>query len=608
MGLRGASGVEQLLRRVLLPICAASGIVVVSGFFFPDYVGTVVSGRGWLVVSLFFFGAGLGYLAVLPTEDEAEPFDAEYLLRVRQLEPRAMIEGFLSRQDRATFGIPVAVFGLFFLAYLLVPSRTLSAVGAVQSIVLVELGWVFVGVMLLSVVYCLYLLVGPWGDVKLGGPDAEPTYTYPIYFTMFFTAGIAAGIVFWGPAEPLIHYQTPPPFFDVEPRSEEAVVASLAYALFHWGFSAWSAYIVVGVPIAYFVHQWGAPLRVSTVLTPFLGVENLDSNWCRLVDLSAIFATIGGIATSVAFVSQQFLSGISYQWGVTFDTLGSVLFVAGLMVIFVLSAQSGVHRGIRRIAAVNVVVFGLFAVLLVAVGPRSFMVERGTDAVGTYVVGFVPMSLSLGDPWVAEWTVWNWAWWFSWAPFAGLFLAALSRGRRIRTVVFTGFVATSVVTMVWFLLIGTTSLQLQHAGEADVLGAIGADGGEAAAGFPVFEALPVSELLMFLFLALIIVFMTTSADTSTLVVSVLATERGRSPTVGVIVFWGVFQGTVALSVLLTGSAEALQTAAVLTGGPFALVALVALVGLTWSFRRHERGHSSLPGKAWSALTGRDVEG
>jgi len=190
--------------------------------------------------------------------------------------------------------------------------------------------------------------------------------------------------------------------------------------------------------------------------------------------------------------------------------------------------------------------------------------------------------------------VWNWSWWFSCAPFAGLFVAALSRGRRVRTVVFTTVVATSVATITWFLLLGGTSLFVQQRGEADLLGAIAARGGsEAVAGFPLLAALPLSELLVFLFLALIVVFITTSADTSTLVVAILATRRGLAPTTGSVVFWGAFQGAVAVAVLLVGGAETLQALAVLTGGPFAVISLVGIAGLTRSWLREERGHTSL---------------
>lgn len=617
-----SSVVEAYIRKALVPVCVLSGILVASGFFFPTIVGSAVTGQVWLVAALLFFGSVLVYLALLPIQDNVNGTDARstapYLFRVRHLAWDdtvsgliGRVKGFVARQDPVTFGIPVAAFALFFAARLVVPVRTRGAVSTVEGVLLYDFGGLFLGAMFLSVLYCLFLLVGPWGEVKLGGPEAEPTYTYPTYFAMFFTAGIAAGIVFWGPAEALLHYQTPPPYLNAEPRSGGVIVGALTYALFHYGFSAWSAYLVIGVPIAYFTYQQGAPLRVSTILTPFLGSDNLDGYWAKLVDVLAIFATIGGVATSVAFVSQQFLAGIRYQWGVTYGDVGSILFVTGLILIFVISAQSGVQRGIRRIAGINVVLFGLFALLIFGVGPRLFIVETGTAVIGNYVIDFVPMSLYLGGwvavDWVANWTVWNWSWWFSWAPFAGLFLAALSKGRRVRTVVLTGGVATSAATIVWFLLLGGTSLFLQHSGTADILNAMEEySSPEAVAGFPMFAALPLSQLLMFLFLALIIVFIVTSADTSTLVVSILATKRGFAPTTGSIVFWGILQGVVALSVLLIGGGKALQSVAVLTGGPFAVISLVALAGLTVAFRQHERGHPTLFDKVRVVLRDRGI--
>jgi len=594
---------ERLARSALLPACALSGGVVVSGFFFPDIVGSVVSGRGWLVLSLLFFGTGLAYLALLPVDDvdDAAPA-APYLLRVRHRSWRNWVGGFLAHQDPVTFGVPVLVLGGFFAARLLAPVRTGAVVAAAQHVAFRQFDWLFLGAMFLAVVYSLGLLVGPWGSIRLGGPDAEPDYTYPTYFAMVFTAGIAAGIVFWGPAESLFHYGSPPPTADADPRTAAAAVVALTYASFHWGVSAWSAYLVVGLPIAYFTHQHGAPLRVSTILTPFLGVDGLDSPLAKLVDVLAIFATIGGVATSVAFVGQQFLAGIDFQWSVTFGGPGALLFVAGLVVIYSISAESGVQRGIRRIAGVNLGLFALFALLLAVVGPRAYVADAGATALERYATDFVSMSFGPDGAWAADWTVWNWSWWFSWAPFAGLFLAALSNGRRVRTVVFTGVVATAAASVCWHLLFGATTLSFQRSGRVDVLAAVDAAGGsEAVAGFPVLAALPLSRLLLFSFLALIVVFIVTSADTSTLVVSILATKRGVAPTTGSVVFWGILQGLVAVAVLLVGGGESLQAAAVLTGGPFAVLSVVALVGLTLAFRRHERDGPTLAGRVRAAV-------
>ncbi|PSP60798.1 glycine/betaine ABC transporter [Halobacteriales archaeon QH_8_67_36] len=597
------SGIEAIVAKLLVPVAAASGAIVFVGFFFRDFVGEAVTGQGWVAISLLFFGSGLGYLAVLPyrIDDDDDP-SRGYLLRVRRTNLTATLREFAGNQDPLTMGVPATVFAAFLLLQAAFPTRTSAVVGDVADTVLLVGGPLFLAAILLAVCYCAFLLLGPWGDIKLGDPETEPAYTYPTYFTLVFTAGIAAGLVFWGPAEALFHYRTPPPYFGAQPGSAAAAGDALVYTLFHWGVSAWSAYAVIGVPIAYFVYCRGAPLRVATLLTPFLGVDGLDSVWGRLVDTLAVFATIGGIATSVALVSQQFLAGVAFKWDVAVGTAGPLVFVGGLTLIFVLSGATGIHRGIRRIAGVNIVLFGLFALLLVALGPRQYVAEQGVSALGRYAVHFVPLSLHTGGQWVADSTIWNWSWWFSWAPFAGLFVAALSRGRRVRTVVFTTVVATSAATVVWFLLLGGTTLFVQQRGEADVLGAIAARGGsEAVAGFPLLAALPLSELLVFLFLALIVVFITTSADTSTLVVAILATKRGLAPTTGSIVFWGVFQGTVAVAVLLVGGAETLQALAVLTGGPFAVISLIGIAGLTRSWLQEERGHTSLVVRAFRRL-------
>ena len=604
MGVKRSSIIERILQRIFIPLFLISGIIVAAGFFFPEFVGEQIGDRWWLTVALIFFGSALGYLAVLPAPENEESLetDGTYLLQIRRLGAIGNIKNFLGRHDPIVFGIPVAVLGTFFVFQWIAEPTLLALIQATQQALTREFGWLFVFVMTGSVLVCLYLVGSKWGGLRLGGPDAKPSYTYPVYFSMFFTAGIAAGIVFSGPAEPIAHYGDPPPYFGVEAESGDAVIASLTYALFHWGFTAWSAYLIIGLPIAYFVYERNAPLRVSAILTPFLGVDNLSSPIAKLVDVMAIFATIGGIATSVALVSQQFLIGIDFQWGVSLNLLGPVLFISGLTAIFVLSAQSGVHRGIRRIAGVNIVLFAGFTILLFLVGPTSAIVSSGTQASGNYALHVIPLSLEFGTEWISDWTIWNWAWWFSWAPFAGLFLAALSRGRTIRTVVLTGMGATGLATIIWFLVVGGTALDIQQSGERDILQAINIhEAGDAVAGFPLLDALSLSDLLMFLFLALIIVFMTTSADTSTLVLSILATKSEKAPTTGSIVFWGIFQGIVALIVLITGTGELLQGAAVLTGGPFALIGILAIIGLGLGLHTDGTPGKSLYGKVreWS---------
>lgn len=585
--------IEAMLLRGLVLLSLLSGGIVAVGFFFPQQVGDTIDGVTWLTLSLLFFGSLLGAISLLPfrsNEDKlpAAALRADQILPVRQGRVASNLQEFLQRQDSLVFWIPIGGIALFLGLERIVPTTLTHGIERVERLFLVELGWLFAGIILVTLLVSLALLIGPWGDRKLGGEDAEPTYSIPVYFTMFFTAGIAAGIVFWGPAESLFHYESPAPFFAVESGTDEAATAALATTLFHWGISAWSAYIVLGLPIAYFVHQHGAPLRVSALITPIVGIEGTQSIPGKLVDILAIFATIGGIATSIALLSEQFLTGITFQWGVEVGWLGPLVFVTGLGAIAVISAQSGVHRGIRRIAAINIGLFFIMVLVFAVLGPRGEIGSSATAGLTTYASSFVPMSLSVGEGWIAEWTMWNWAWWFSWAPFAGLFLAALSRGRRIRTVIITGLLGTAVASIVWFLLVGGTALHLQSTSEVDLLRAMANNQhGEAIAGFPIFEWMPLSRLLTFLFLGSIIVFMASSADTSTLIVSILASRERVAPTTGTIILWGGVQVIVAIAVILTASAQELQTAAVLTGGPFAALSIVAIAGLLIALSRDQ---------------------
>ncbi|MFB6184606.1 MAG: BCCT family transporter [Haloarculaceae archaeon] len=468
-------------------------------------------------------------------------------------------------------------------------------IAGIRTGLLETFGPLFLLLMLVFVLFCLVIVVGPWGSIRLGGANASPSYTYPAYFAMFFSAGIAAGIVFWGPAEALFHYNSGlAPFLGAQPTSDGAVTGALKTVFFHWGFSAWSSYVAVGVPIAYYAYNKGAPLRVSTLLVPFLGKRNLDHPVAKFVDVLAIFATIGGVGTSVGLIGTQFLAGITYQFGVQTGPIDTLIVIGGLTIVFTTSVVTGVKRGIRRIAAVNFGLFLVMALALLVLGPTLFIVTDGSVAFGQYLAGFVPMSLyppllagTAGESakWMGWWTLFYWVWWFSWAPFAGLFLAAISKGRTLRTVTATGMLATSAATLVWFAIISGTSLGLQHMGRADIWGAMNNYAGspETIAAFPLLNALPLGDLLVFLFFALIITWMVTSADTSTLTISILASEQGVAPSTATRIFWGFLQGAFGAGLVMLGGGAALQSAAIVTGGPFGVIAFVGIVGLGKEF-------------------------
>jgi glycine betaine transporter len=435
------------------------------------------------------------------------------------------------------------------------------------------LAWLYLGSALALVAVGGYLMVSPYGRIRLG--DGDPEYSYASYVAMFFSAGLSAGVVFFGPVEALTHYDTVPPLFDgVEAGTEAAMVPALAYSIFHYGVSAWGGYLAVGLPVAYYVHRRGAPFRVSTALLPVLGRDNLDGVVAKTV------ATLGGIATGLGFIATQLLTGVTYGTGIEFGPAETVVAVVGITVVFTASLLAGVDRGIRRLSDFNVAAMGVLLAATVLLGPTGDVLNTGVAAVGTYAGNFFAMSLFTGvgtdggGTWSAYWTVFYWSWWIAWAPFVGLFLARISEGRTIREVLFTAFVTMTAVSVVWFTAVGGTSMWLQHVGAADILGPV-AEFGDGVAGYALFGALPLGQLWGAVFLVLVVTFFATSADSSTLAVAMLTTGGKQSPSRLNRLFWGVLQGAVASVLVVLGGASALRSSVIVTGAPFAVVCLLA---------------------------------
>ncbi|WP_121743540.1 BCCT family transporter [Natronorubrum halophilum] len=504
------------------------------------------------------------------------------------------IRTFLDELDYTVFGVGFVATAIVVAAFLLRPDAAFDRMEGTNAFLWESLGWAYLVSMFLLVVFVLYLIFGPWGNIKLGAEDEAPAFRFSAYFAMLYSAGIAAGIVFWGPAEAIFHYSSPSPLSGAEAESTSAAVAALQYTFFHWGLSAWSAYVIVAIPIAYFAYRRDAPMRISTIIGPIVGFDNLDGPWAKAVDILAVFATIGGIATTLGLVGNQFLVGLEYSAGVGLGDTGTVLVITGLTIAFTLSVALGVERGILRISIFNMSLFAILTAAAFILGPTIYIVTVGTQALGGYINEFVTMSLYLGagetggvgadGDFVGAWTIFYWAWWFSWAPFVGLFIARISRGRTVRQVAATGVLASTGVTIPWFATMGGTSIYMQSSGQTDILGTLEAWGfDEAVAGYPLFEALPAGELLTVLFLVLVTTFFITSADSSTLALAMLTTGGKEEPSTINRVIWGGLMGALASLLMVGGGTEALQQAAIIAGGPFAIITLLAVAVMILTF-------------------------
>ena len=508
-----------------------------------------------------------------------------------------MIEKFRDEVDPTVFLFGAVLTVGVIIAFFVSPNAVESGISSLNDQMLSLFNWALLLIVFVIVLFLLFLIIGPWGSIKMG--DESPEYSFLSFFAMLYSAGFAAGVVFWGPTEALFYYDSVPPLFGgVEAGSAEAMTIAIQQTLFHWALPQLAVFTIMGIAIGYFAYNYdNVPLRVSSALTPILGADNLDGFTAKIIDILAVFATIGGVATSLGFIGSQFITGLDYQWGIEMGNLGVLLVVTVMTLLFTTTMVLGVDKGIRRLSNFNMILFVVIMVATFVVGPTLFLILLGTQAIGGMIDNFVMMSLftgagplGSGDPaqtdWMNAWTVFYWAWALSWSPFAGLFIARISKGRTVREVAFTGIVATSAATIPWFTVVGGTAVWSQHNGIADFGAVMAGEMGAEVSGFILFETFPLGSVFMLAFMLLVTSFFVTSADSSTLAVSMMTTGGKASPSTLNRVFWGVVLGmTAAILMILggTGSANTLQQAAIITGTPFAFVCFLAMLSLIRDF-------------------------
>ena len=481
--------------------------------------------------------------------------------------------------DTVVFTASVLILSGFVALVTVTPSTADAIVDSAGSAVLLADGMFHHGVILFTLVFVVAVAVTPWGRHRLGGPNTRPEFGHVTYFALLFSAAIAASIVFWGPAEATVHFNEVPPGTDAEAGTDEAATAALQYTMFHSGISVWSLYIAFGVVVSYYVYNRGAPLRASAILTPFMGANRLDSPLAKTVDVLAVVVPIVGTVATVGQVSQQFLTGVEHRWAVEFTQLGVILFMLALVLVFTVSAVTGVHRGIRRLSMVNLAGFVVLCVAVFVLGPTNELITGASSATQGYVREFGTMSTAGGTEWAEQWTLFYWAWWLSWVPYVGLFVARISRGRTLRSVVVLGVGATSLATVAWYLVLGGTALHLEQTGQTTI------PQDEALAGFALFEVLPGETLLLILFLVLIVTFLVTSADSLTLCMAFQTTEIGTDPSATLRGIWGGLQAGMTTALVLVGGTKVAGAAPVVAGTLVAPILVLAIVGVVYELAR-----------------------
>jgi choline/carnitine/betaine transport len=489
--------------------------------------------------------------------------------------------------DWVVFGV-TAVIALAFLVWGFVSTETLAtASGNALTWVMDNTGWLFVLTASGFVVFVLWLALGRYGNIPLGRDDEEPEFRSVSWVAMMFSAGMGIGLMFFGVAEPLTHFATPPPGTGPAGNSD-AVQTAMATTLFHWTLHPWAIYAVVGLAIAYGVYRKGRLQLISAAFEPLLG-SRANGSWGKVIDMLAIFATLFGSAASLGLGALQIRSGLQIVAGIG-ETGNTVLIViiTGLTVAFVLSAVSGVARGIQWLSNINMVLALLLAMFIFVVGPTVFILNLLPTSLGSYLADLPMMSARTGaegadvDTWLQSWTIFYWAWWISWTPFVGMFIARISRGRTIRQFVTGVLLVPSLVSLVWFCILGGAAINTQEGG-VDLAG----EGSNEAQLFTLLEQYPIATIASILVMVLVAIFFVSGADAASIVMGSLS-ERGTiKPTRGVVIFWGVTTGAVAAVMLLVGGADALtglQTITIIAALPFVLVMVGLAVALVKDLR------------------------
>ena len=497
--------------------------------------------------------------------------------------------------DPIVFFGSAAVISAFVLWGLLGPESLGSVMTSVLGWVIGNFGWGFILIAFGALVICIFLVVHPFGSVRLGPDDSTPDFNTFSWIAMMFAAGLGAGLLFYGTAEPISHWSAPPHGL-AEPRSEEAAAVALQYTYFHWGFNGWALYAIMGGALAYFTFRKGTQTLVSATLTPLLGPKASERPIGRTVDALAIVATLFGTATSLGLNGLQLNSGMDYLVGLEKSNGVAVVIILIVTGLFVISATSGVERGIQFLANLGAgATIVLFFFFLFAGGATILVISQGIETIGNYVIGVIPQSLRTGvenPEWMAAWTIFYWAWWISWAPFVGMFVARISRGRTIREFVVGVVAAPTGFGFLWFAVVGGTGIELQTSGAADLVGAVATP---ELSLFVALDALPLPTITSAICIFLIALFFISGADAASIVMGTMATKGSLEPPKIVVVVLGVLMGGIACAMLLVGGLSALQQAAVLGSVPFTFV----IVAVTWSWLKALSGER-LPGRAPAA--------
>jgi len=490
----------------------------------------------------------------------------------------------------------------FVLFTVLEPVMADSVYGAAKGFISTNLAWYYIGLISFCLVLAIYIAFSRYGSIRLGKDTDRPEYSLFSWFSMLFGAGVGIGILFWSIAEPINHFQSNPFMADGQAMTAEAAQIAMRISLFHWGLHGWGLYAITGLALAYFAYRKDLPLSVRSGLYPIFG-ERIYGPIGHAADLLAVFGTVFGIATSLGLGAQQMNAGMNYLFGMEISTTNQVILIAVISVLATLSVLSGVNKGIRILSELNMHLTGVILLFFVILGPTTYLLGAFVTNIGDYLTHAVSLGFWVDpDPkgqWQGWWTIFYWGWWIAWAPFCGIFIARISKGRTIKEFVLGVLVAPTILATFWITVFGNTGLFIELFSGGGVVEAVGKD--ITTALFTTIELMDLGTVLTtigaIICTVMLVTYFVTSADSATLVICTLMSMGNEHPPSRFRIFWGLSVGAVAGALLIAGGLKALQTASIVAALPYSFVLILTTWGLFKSLREEFSAQDAIASKA-----------
>lgn len=487
--------------------------------------------------------------------------------------------------SKSTFNKGIVIPSLIFiigvcLLSVFLPTLTVRLLDTVKEFIFVNLNWVYVWAVTLFVIFLVYLMFSKFGKTKLGSNDSKPEYSFFSWISMLFAAGMGIGLMYFSVAEPMQHYSTD--VFAANHYINRAKNAQL-YTFFHWGIHAWAIYGVVGLALSYFAYRYRLPLSLRSCFYPLLK-NKINGKMGNAIDVFALCSTFFGITTTLGFGVVQVNAGLQTLGIVAESSFTYQIIIVGILTLLsIISATSGVDKGVKLLSSINVIAVVVLLLFVLFLGPTVYLIGSFTEGIGNYINNFFGLTFDTHVydeatlPWFYNWTILYWAWWISWSPYVGLFIAKISKGRTIREFVAAVLIIPTLFNFIWMSVFGNSAIWFDINIAKGALSAL-ADNPDALM-FKFLDFLPLSELVSYLVILIIVIFFVTSADSGILVMNSIATKNAARSPKWQMVFWGALLAILALMLLNTGGLQALQTMTLITALPFSMIMLLFCVSL-----------------------------